>query len=514
MSEDFLFAEDDGDESPQAETKWKILIVDDEPEVHNITRLVLSDFEFDSGSLELVSAYSATEARELLTSGGDGDFAVAIVDVVMETPHAGLDLVQWVRQDLKNNKIRLILRTGQPGEAPEENVIKDYDINDYKNKTELTALRLKTLFYSALRGYRDILTIERHRQGLEKIIGASSEFIECDSLPQFASAILKQVALVLGIESKSIICCAAAKESDHNGSKVNILAMNEGACAKHHFDKSQQIPTLVNARLDQALDAKKSIYDEDYFIGYFTTKRGTENLLYVAQDQNLEPMQHNLLEFFANNIAVAHENLKLREVIRESQKELSYLIGEAVEMRSKETGSHVKRVAHYSYMLAVKFGLNEYDAEMIKLASPLHDVGKVGIPDEILNKPGKHTDEEWEVMKTHAQIGYDMLSQTDNPILQLGATIAQQHHEKWDGSGYPDGLRGEDIDIAGRITALADVFDALGSSRCYKQAWPGNEILDFIRDERGKHFDPVLVDILLSNIDEFAGIREAYPDPA
>lgn len=512
MNDEFLFAEDDGVESPKAESKWKILIVDDEPEVHNITRLVLSDFEFDSGSLELVSAYSASEAKELMSNGGDSDFAVAIVDVVMETSHAGLELVQWVRQELNNHKIRLILRTGQPGEAPEESVIRDYDINDYKNKTELTALRLKTLFYSALRGYRDILTIEKHRQGLEKIIGASSEFIECDSLPQFASAILKQVALVLGIESRSIICCAAAKENGQQGSAVNILAMNQGDCEKHQLATNDQLPKLVNQRLRLALNKQKSIYDEDFFIGYFTTKRGTENLLYVAQDENLEPMQHNLLEFFANNIAVAHENLKLREVIRESQKELSYLIGEAVEMRSKETGSHVKRVAHFSFLLASKYGLGDYDAEMIKLASPLHDVGKVGIPDNILNKPGKHDDEEWSIMQTHAQIGYDMLSQTDNPILQLGATIAHQHHEKWDGSGYPEGLKGENIDIAGRITALADVFDALGSHRCYKQAWPSQEILTFIEEQRGKHFDPHLVDILLNNIGEFVAIREAYPD--
>ncbi len=514
MNDDFLFAEDDGEEAPIAESKWKILIVDDEPEVHNITKLVLSDFEFDEGSLELVSAFSAGEAKSMLENGKDADFAVAIVDVVMETSHAGLEFVQWVREEINNHKIRLILRTGQPGEAPEENVIRDYDINDYKNKTELTALRLKTLFYSALRGYRDILTIERHRQGLEKIIAASSEFIECDSLTQFASAILKQVALVLGIESKSIICCAAAKENGGASSAVNILAMNQGACEKHQLSESEQLPSLVNDRLEQALQRKRSIYAEDYFIGYFTTKRGTENLLYVAQDQNLAPMQHNLLEFFANNIAVAHENLKLREVIKESQKELSYVIGEAVEMRSKETGSHVKRVAHFSYLLACKYGLSEYEAEMIKLASPLHDVGKVGIPDNVLNKPGKHDADEWKVMQTHARIGFDMLRRTDNPILQLGATIAHQHHEKWNGKGYPGNLKKEEIHIAGRITALADVFDALGSKRCYKEAWPSEEILNLISQERGEHFDPELVDILLNNIEEFSAIRAAYPDPS
>ena len=510
---DFLFADDDDEEIVESTEKWKILIIDDEPEVHNITRLVLSGFDFDGNGLELISAYSAKEAKEILSEDDAGDIAVAIVDVVMETNHAGLDLVKWVREVVGNHKIRLILRTGQPGEAPEESVIRDYDINDYKNKTELTALRLKTLFYSALRGYRDILTIERHRAGLEKIIAATSEFIECDTLPQFASAILRQVAMVLGIETSEIFCCAASKSSSDKSTDINVLAMNSpspGSAPQHRTD----LPDEVQRRLDVAMSSKSSVYEHDYFIGYFTTRRGTENFLYVAQDHDLEPVQHHLLEFFANNIAVAHENLKLREVIKESQKELSYVIGEAVEMRSKETGSHVKRVAHSSYLLAKLYGLPEHEAEMIKLASPLHDVGKVGIPDVILNKPGKHTPEEWEIMCGHAQIGYDMLKKSDNPILQLGATIAHQHHEKWDGSGYPQQLRGEEIDVAGRITALADVFDALGSRRCYKEPWPNNEVLKLLADQRGKHFEPKLIDLLLANIDEFTKIREAYPDPS
>lgn len=514
MNDDFLFAEDDDDYVEGAESKWKVLIVDDEPEIHDITRLVLSEFEFDNGSLELISAHSAEEARNLLKDGKDQEYAVAIVDVVMETQHAGLELVHWTREELGNHKIRLILRTGQPGEAPEESVIKDYDINDYKNKTELTALKLKTAIYSALRGYRDILTIERHRAGLEKIIFATSEFIECDTLPQFASAILKQVALVLGIESSSIICCAVAKENSQEESEVNVLAMNRGDIPESSGISSniEALPKGINERLKEALENKHSIYEQDYFIGYFTTKRGTENLLYVANNDVLEDMQHSLLEFFANNIAVAHENLKLRDFIKESQKELSYVIGEAVEMRSKETGSHVKRVANGSYLLAKLAGLSEYDAEMIKLASPLHDVGKVGIPDLILNKPGKHDESQWEIMKTHAEIGYEMLNKSDNPILSLGAKIAHQHHEKWDGTGYPQGLVGHSIDIAGRITAIIDVFDALGSKRCYKEAWPNDEIKALIKQQSGLHFDPSLTSLLLDNIDQFYAIRKAYPD--
>lgn len=509
MNDELVFAADEYVEPmlPKG-MNWKLLIVDDEPEIHTITKMVLADMEFDDRKIECISAYSAAEAREILLADEHNDIALAIVDVVMETSNAGLELVQWVREHSGNHTIRLILRTGQPGEAPEERVIRDYDINDYKNKTELTALRLKTVMYSALRGYRDIKIIERHRLGLEKIIAATAEFIECDTLPQFASTILRQIAVILGLEEQEIVCCAvthAYEQAPTSG--INVLATNQHSLAENaHLDAD------LLAKISQAIEEKSSIHASDYFIGYFTTNRGTENLLYVSRAGMLEAVQHHLLEYFAHNIAVAHENLSLRETIKESQKELSYVIGEAVEMRSKETGSHVKRVAHISYLLAKLVGISEHEADMIKLASPLHDVGKVGVPDNILNKPGKHTDQEQVIMQQHASIGYEMLSKSDNPILRLGATIAHQHHEHWDGSGYPNGLQGNQIHIAGRISAVADVFDALGSDRCYKKAWPIDAIVDFFKQHRSTQFDPQLVDLLLENIDQFNEIRHQFPD--
>ena len=202
----------------------------------------------------------------------------------------------------------------------------------------------------------------------------------------------------------------------------------------------------------------------------------------------------------------------MQEDITDTQKELIYILGDAVEERSSETGWHVKRIAHICHLLAVKAGLSEDAAELIKLASPLHDIGKVGIPDAVLNKPGPHTPAEWEVMKTHAQAGHNLLGKSDRKILRMASTIAGQHHEKWDGSGYPIGLKGEEIDISARICALADVFDALGSTRCYKQPWPLERILEHITDERGRHFDPALVDVFLKNISEFCKIRQLLPD--
>lgn len=202
-----------------------------------------------------------------------------------------------------------------------------------------------------------------------------------------------------------------------------------------------------------------------------------------------------------------------QEIIN-TQKDVVYTMGAIGETRSKETGNHVKRVAIYSEILALKYGLSKEEAELLKLASPMHDIGKVGIKDEILNKPGKLTDDEFKVMKTHSTLGYNMLKNSDKPILKAAAIVAHQHHEKWDGSGYPKKLKGEDIHIYGRITAIADVFDALGSDRVYKEAWPLEKIFDLFKEQRGIHFDPKLVDLFFEHFDEINEVRLKYQDKA
>lgn len=199
------------------------------------------------------------------------------------------------------------------------------------------------------------------------------------------------------------------------------------------------------------------------------------------------------------------------EVI-DTQKELLYRMGEIGESRSNETGSHVKRVAEYSYLLAKLAGLSEAEAITLKAASPMHDIGKVAIPDSILLKPGKLSDEEREQIKTHASIGYNLLKGSDRPVIQAAAIVAGQHHEKWNGMGYPAQLKAEKIHIFGRITAIADVFDALGSDRVYKKAWPLEDIVALLKEEQGQHFDPHLIDIFLSNLGEFLVIRDKYKD--
>jgi cyclic di-GMP phosphodiesterase len=204
----------------------------------------------------------------------------------------------------------------------------------------------------------------------------------------------------------------------------------------------------------------------------------------------------------------------LNEELEDSQKEVVFTMGAIAETRSKETGMHVKRVAEYSKLLALLSNIPVHEAEIIALASPMHDLGKVGIPDDILNKAGPLTQKERVIMDNHVILGYDMLKRSKRQIMQTAAIIALEHHEKWDGSGYPFNKKGTEIHLFGRITALADVFDALCSKRCYKEPWNDPQIFEFLRAESGKHFDPTLIDIFFDNIEQFLIIRQTFPDNA
>lgn len=202
----------------------------------------------------------------------------------------------------------------------------------------------------------------------------------------------------------------------------------------------------------------------------------------------------------------------LRRELLDAQTDVLNRLCEAVECRSKETGSHIRRIALYSRKLAMLAGLDTEAIELITVASPMHDIGKIAIPDRILNKPGKLNDEEWAIMKTHAEEGYRLLNHSHFTALQASAEIAISHHEKWDGSGYPQGLVGEQIPIMGRIVALVDVFDALLSRRAYKEGWPMERVIGEIKRLRGSQFDPRLVDLMLEHIGLFHGIFTQFPD--
>ena len=282
-------------------------------------------------------------------------------------------------------------------------------------------------------------------------------------------------------------------------SKSEILGIN--------FKDEFIVPLNKNSTL-----IVQKILDIENWQGVLKIKNSKDEIKYI--DFTFSPIldkDKNIIEYMGLGDDIT-DVINLHKEIEDTQKDVIFSLGTIGEARSKETGNHVKRVAEYSCLIAKKLKLDDAEAELIRIASPMHDIGKVGIPDNILNKPAKFTQEEFEFMKTHSTIGYNMLKNSNREILKASATIAYEHHEKYDGSGYPRGLKGEEIHLYGRITAVADVFDALGSDRCYKKAWSLEKILKLFEEEKGKHFDPQIIDLFLNHLDEFLEIRDKYKD--
>jgi len=277
-------------------------------------------------------------------------------------------------------------------------------------------------------------------------------------------------------------------------------------------EADNKLPDDVFAMLDQACKEQTSIFEGDKFVGYFPTKSGRINLIYLDGVKKLDELDKRLIQVLSSNITIAFDNLYLDREVFETQGEIIHTLGDVVENRSKEAAQHVKRVSHLARMLARLSGLSIEQTDTLFMAAPMHDVGKVAIPDRILLKPGKLTSDEWEIMKTHAEIGHNIFSNSKRPVLQAAAIVSGQHHEKFDGSGYPNGLKGKDIHIFGRIVALVDVFDALVNKRCYKEAWPLDDVIAELEAQKGHHFDPELVTLFIDNLPEVHKIMKTYPD--
>lgn len=510
-SDELFFADEQETGLSRTLPGWKLLIVDDEEEVHVITKMVLEGLSFSGRGLTFLSAYSAAQAREILRE--QRDIAVILLDVVMETGQAGLELIEFIRSELGNRSVRIILRTGQPGQAPEREVITRYDINDYKHKTELTAQKLFSTVTTAIRSYRDLSVIEKSRQGLNLIIDSTRGLFERRNMILFARGVLDQMNTLLRINEDSLFLhspsgfAATVRDGD-----IAVLAGTGefGHCGVE--DVSCVLEDSVTQLLQKALRQRGGVFGEDFFVQYFRSRRGSENLLYFRLDRSLNPFERRLVEVFSRNVAVALDNMLLNTELMHAQKEIILTLGECVESRSKETAGHVRRVSECCRLLAAQLGFEEQEVDLVRLASPMHDVGKIGIPDSILLKPGKLSAEEFEIMKTHTRLGYQILKGSSRPIMQAAAVIAHEHHERWNGSGYPRGLAGEDIHPYGRIVCLVDVFDSLLSRRVYKEPWPLEQVREFILSQRGEMFDPRMVDAMLLEQDAYVAIRQEFPD--
>ncbi len=360
----------------------------------------------------------------------------------------------------------------------------------------------------------EVLLMNKH---LEEVADASGELFSYQTVPELLTGVLDSLQFLLK---------GGARNNHENGGhaffdngfvvvkdKEEVVVCGAGIYkGREGLGACEALPERLCEKVTRLFAEGKGEVDGNDYLIHMRAANHAECIIYIDCLSPVSEADQRLMQIYITNVASAYDSILVNEEIANSQKEVIFTLGEVIETRSKESANHVKRVAEYSYLLARKCGLSEPEADLLRYASPMHDVGKIGIPDSILNKPGKLTDEEFRIMQNHTSMGYEILKGSQRPILKAAAIVAHEHHEKWSGRGYPRGLAAEDIHIYGRVVALADVFDALGSDRCYKAAWPTEKILALVREERGRHFDPSLVDIFFANLDEFLRIKRDIPD--
>lgn len=490
-------------------SEYKILIVDDEEEVHKITRLTLRDLIVDGHSLTFLSAYSMGDAKAILKS--HEDIAVILVDVVMETNGAGLELVKFIREELGNRMTRIILRTGQPGAAPEEKVILDYDINDYKSKTELTSQKLMTSIIACIRGYRDITLIDKNRQGLRQIINSTAYIndFQDKSMALFYGDMLDQLMVFHRLSGDAPDTAGLIIVQDDAAARVIAATGHFSEYMNHPAEDLERCQTLSVLCKGGIGCQEELVFAEGC---YTLCHKGFEDTYSVIHVQCGLDIQQDMIQIFLSNITQAIDNYTLNRNILVTEREIISTLSEIVEKRDLSTAHHIKRVSEYAETMSHKIGLDHETCKRIKIACMMHDVGKIGISDQILLKPDILDQNEYEMIKEHAAIGHRILQNSSLPIMKIAAEIALNHHERWDGTGYPNQLKEWSIPLNARMISLLDVFDALTHRRIYKDAWTLEDALDFIQEQSGKMFDPALVGHFFEALEEIKMIWHTYPD--
>ncbi len=321
---------------------WTVLIVDDEDEVHHVTRLVLRDFSYKGKGLQCLSAYSAADAMQRMKAVPD--IAVVLLDVVMEENDSGLKLVRFIREELKNKLMRIILRTGQPGQAPEDKVIVEYDINDYKEKTEITAQKLFTVMVSALRTYNDMLTIEANRQGLEQIISATADIFQLNSMEKFTSGVLAQLVALLDLKRDALYCQASSFAATDEQPGLVIKAAS-GKYEPFLGKSVQDIPDpAVRQHIADALLQRHDLLANQARVEYFESKTGSKSVIYFEGYRPLTELDNTLINIFFANVSIGFDNIYLN-LAAEDKARLAQQAQHAAEQASKEVTRQIAQRA-------------------------------------------------------------------------------------------------------------------------------------------------------------------------
>ncbi len=453
-----------------------ILIIDDiDTNIHTLIEL------FD-GKYDVLASIDGQDGLDILN---EEEVDLVLLDINMPLID-GFEVCKRIKKNENTKNIPVIFITANTNE---ESIEKAYEVGgvDYITKP-----------FKA----REVLSrINNHLLLSEKNRALSQYLEENITLLNQYKQVVDESLLVSKTDLKGRIIYA-------NDEFVNIsgFTRDELIGKPHNIVRDKESPKDIYKQMWETIKDKKVWHGE-------VRNRKKDGSYYIVQATVMPILNSKgeIVEYISARKDIT-ELYDLKKEIIDTQKEVIFTMGSICETRSRETGNHVKRVAEYSKLLALYSGLSEENIDLITDASPMHDIGKVAIPDNILHKPAKLTDDEFKIMRTHAEIGYRMLCHSDRPLLKTAALIAFEHHERWDGTGYPRYLKEEEISIEGRITAIADVFDALGSDRVYKQAWKDEDIFNYLRNESGKQFDPSLIKIFFEHINEFLEIRRKFSD--
>ncbi len=469
---------------------WKLLLVDDEPDVRRLAVEYLQGFEFASRPLHIIEASSLREACGRLRD--HRDVAVALIDTVMESEDAGLKLVEYIREGLGNRLIRLVLLTAQTGGVPERRIIDSLDIDDYADKSALSATKLYTSVRAGIKSYRDLQTIELNRHGLTRILDVTPELynLHRDRLEEYFRGVLMQIIGICNLEHSGIISTIDGLVSTMEGDDIRIRAgtgdFRTGAESEFRRQQISELCTRVVLHHEHPKELRHNA-----MVVPLRIKDEVLGFVYLESRVELTAEDRELIQVMANQCATALDNFRLHHSLEQSYDEAIDMLGHVAEFKDSSTGRHIYRIQEYTRRLALALGCPESEADLYAKASRLHDVGKVGIPDNLLRKAGPLDRDEYNAIQRHTRIGDAVLSRSVS--LGVARVIARSHHEHWDGSGYPNGLQGVEIPFAARLVAVADVFDALISRRPYKEPWKPERAAAEIEACSGTHFDPQVV---------------------
>lgn len=504
---------------PVAKPPFKVLVVDSDPSLLAKARSAVEGLSIDGAGVDLTGATSAAEARDALQR--HPDTALILLETALEGPKAGLELVAYLRRELGNQRTRILVctderedETGSGDTGREDEAIAANDVGDWRVKADLTPRALRTAVAGQLRTFASLQALAAGRKGLARMLVATTGLLEMRTPDVLFPNILPRVVGLLGIGHHALLCIQG--DTLPRDRKIRVRA-STGRFAKW---KDVEVAELGEPRVEAALErlspSSETIIEPDFCALRLRANGGITGMIYVEGRNDGTAREWQLMELFRNKCSIAFENALLIEELNTSQKATVLAMGALAEYKDNAATGHLQRIEKLVGSIArelhqrEKFR-DELDADFVEkvgLAALLHDVGMLSVSDETLGMPGELTGIDMQMIQRHTEIGHRILAEAAVPLrgrslLSIAAEIARYHHERYDGSGYQEGLRGSAIPIGARIMAVADVFDALITSRQYRSAWAVEDAMAWIVERSGRDFDPDVVDAFVHVVRRF-----------